>query len=367
MIDYAHLFAPLAAHDSVVYFCYCPTQQRVLYVSEAYERELGGQVAAVNEELPGWLARLHPDDYTYLTEQLCHAATGQLVQDLELRLHTSDNKTQWLCLTAVGYLPGGGNATGGMLISGHLRDVTAARAMVELANRYQVKKNSMLEILSHDLAAPMVLVQQMSGYIKEKVEGLHDEQLNVMLEEMHLICQQGVNLIRDFVDQEFMESSQVDLHLTRIDLAERLRILVANYQEREQATARHFSFETSHPSIYAEIDENKFLQAINNLLSNSLKFTPDGGLLRVTLRQQPTRLVITVTDTGIGIPRDVQPELFERFTPARRPGLRGEKSTGLGMSIIKTIVELHQGRIWFESEEGRGTTFFIELPLSVAG
>ncbi|GGG44751.1 PAS domain-containing sensor histidine kinase [Hymenobacter glacieicola] len=366
MTDYAHLFAPLAAHDSVVYFCYCPTQQRVLYVSEAYERELGGHVAAINEELPGWLARMHPDDRTYLAERLCHAATGQLVQDLELRLSTFDNKTQWLCLTAVGYLPEGGGSTGELLISGHLRDITAARAVVEMANRYQAKKNSMLEILSHDLAAPMVLVQQMSGYIKEKVEGLHDEPLNAMLEEMHLICRQGVNLIRDFVDQEFMESSQIDLHLSRVDLAERLRIVVANYQEREQATARHFSFEASQPTIYAEIDENKFLQAINNLLSNSLKFTPDGGLLRVTLSQHPTHLLITVADTGIGIPRDMQPELFERFTPARRPGLRGEKSTGLGMSIIKTIVELHQGRIWFESAEGEGTTFFIRLPLTLA-
>ncbi|RZL10649.1 MAG: ATP-binding protein [Hymenobacter sp.] len=105
------------------------------------------------------------------------------------------------------------------------------------------------------------------------------------------------------------------------------------------------------------------MQVLNNLLGNCLKFTPDGGVVSVRVTQQPTQILLTVADTGIGIPAALLPRLFERFTPARRVGLRGEKSTGLGMSVIKTIVALHHGRIWVESEENRGTTFFIQLPL----
>ena len=77
---------------------------------------------------------------------------------------------------------------------------------------------------------------------------------------------------------------------------------------------------------------------------------------------------MTVADDGIGIPAHLLPVLFDRFTPARRPGLRGEKTTGLGMHIIETIVRLHQGHIWVESQENVGTTFYIQLPTaSLAG
>ncbi|WP_303309494.1 PAS domain-containing sensor histidine kinase [Hymenobacter sp. BT730] len=367
MHPHPDLFATLAAHDSVVYFCYRPADKQVLYVSDAYERELGGHVDKVNEELPHWLNLLHPDDRPYLTDCIHHAATGQLAEDVNLRLLNPDGSLRWLCLSAIGYVPDGAEATNGLLISGHVRDTTSSRNVLEVARRYQSKKNSMLEILSHDLASPLVLAQQMADYIAEKVEGLQDARLNAMISEMRIACQEGVSLIRDFVDQEFLDSSNVDVHLERLDLVERLNILLQNYQHREYAAGHHFQFQASHPSIYADIDENKFMQVLNNLLGNAIKFTPDGGFLSVTIAQQPTRVLLTVADTGIGIPVELQPELFERFTRARRPGLRGEKTTGLGMSIIKTIVELHDGRIWVESAEGQGTTFFIELPLPKAG
>jgi two-component system sensor histidine kinase VicK len=104
------------------------------------------------------------------------------------------------------------------------------------------------------------------------------------------------------------------------------------------------------------------MQVINNLISNAIKFTPDGGRIELAVAQEPGRVLISVADDGIGIPEALQPVLFERFTPARRSGLRGEKTTGLGMSIIKTIVGLHEGRIICQSTENEGSTFTIELP-----
>ncbi len=102
---------------------------------------------------------------------------------------------------------------------------------------------------------------------------------------------------------------------------------------------------------------------INNLLSNSLKFTPYDGKIEVSITEPNEKeILIKVKDDGIGIPSDLQPFLFDKFTKARRKGIHGEPTTGLGMSIIKTIVEWHNGRIWFESSEGIGTTFYIEIP-----
>lgn len=364
-MDFAPLLTPLLAHSPLVYFCYRPADGRVLYVSPAYEQVLGGQVGAVNEELPVWLASLHPDDRSYLAERLAHLVAGGTIKNVQVRLAHPDGQQRTLCLMATGYTLEGD--TPELLISGHLENITKTQHILDHAQRYQAKKDSMLEILSHDLASPLVLVEQMSEYLAEKVEGLADAELNRMIEGMRASCREGVTLIRDFVDQEFLESANVDLNFMRLDLTARLGIVLDNYQQRQHAAGHHFYFESSHPSIYADIDENKFLQVINNLLGNSLKFTPDGGLLSVLVSLHSTHILVTLADNGVGIPAALQAGLFERFTRARRRGLRGEKTTGLGMSIIKTIVELHHGHIWFESQEGQGTTFFIRLPLAKGG
>ncbi|KQS36369.1 sensor histidine kinase KdpD [Pedobacter sp. Leaf194] len=104
------------------------------------------------------------------------------------------------------------------------------------------------------------------------------------------------------------------------------------------------------------------MQVINNLISNSLKFTPDGGNIDIYIQENKRNIVVSVADNGIGIPKKHHAALFDKFTSARRSGLKGEQSTGLGMSIIKAIVDWHNGNIWFESEEKKGTKFFIELP-----
>jgi len=101
---------------------------------------------------------------------------------------------------------------------------------------------------------------------------------------------------------------------------------------------------------------------INNLISNALKFTPDGGNIDLFVKENKEDIIISITDNGIGIPAKYHTTLFDKFSKARRPGLKGEPSTGLGMSIIKTIIEWHGGQIWFDSEENKGTTFYIRLP-----
>ncbi|RZK35204.1 MAG: ATP-binding protein, partial [Hymenobacter sp.] len=105
-------------------------------------------------------------------------------------------------------------------------------------------------------------------------------------------------------------------------------------------------------------------QAVNNLISNAIKFTRDGSSITLSLEERPEKVMIIVSDNGIGIPERFHAALFDKFSPAGRTGLNGEPSVGLGMSIIKTIVEWHEGRIWFESEETKGTTFYIEIAKS---
>lgn len=150
----------------------------------------------------------------------------------------------------------------------------------------------------------------------------------------------------------------------RVDVVRMAKRTVQQYQESERRINKVFHLSASSDSIFIELDENKFMQSINNLISNAIKFTPDGGIITVSLEEEEEAVLFKVADNGIGIPEKYHVTLFEKFTNARRPGIKGEPSVGLGMSIIKTIVEWHHGKIWFESEVNKGTTFYISLPKS---
>ncbi|QNH62072.1 sensor histidine kinase [Hymenobacter sediminicola] len=358
MLDFSTLFRPLAEHSQLLYFVYHLEAQKFLYVSPAYETILGRPATAVNEEWPNLLALVHPDDQAYAEGCFRHLLHGTFLEDVELRLLHPDGRVQHLCF-AVSRVS---ESAGCSYLSGTVHDYTSTREYMDNADRFNKKKNATLEILSHDLAGPFVMMEQLAGYVGEKILPLQDTKLDELLRVMKTTCQDSISLIRDFVDNEFMESSHVELKIERVDMVAELREMLEEYQRSEEHLSKNFLFRPESPSAYIEVDNNKFMQVINNLISNAIKFTPDGGQIEVSVVEEPGRVLVSVADNGIGIPKQLMPVLFDRFTPARRPGLRGEKTTGLGMSIIKTIVELHKGHIHCQSVEQQGTTFTIELP-----
>lgn len=107
----------------------------------------------------------------------------------------------------------------------------------------------------------------------------------------------------------------------------------------------------------------KFLQIVKNLVSNALKFTAEEGLIKIHLEQPENSFSLTVEDDGVGILKNMQPILFKKYTAAGRKGVDGEESVGLGMWIVKTNTESHDGKVWFESEAGIGSKFYVEIPL----
>ena len=111
------------------------------------------------------------------------------------------------------------------------------------------------------------------------------------------------------------------------------------------------------------MDSARVERMINNLLSNAIKFSPAGEKITIELEHRGTMVLISVADKGIGIPAEVQSELFNTFSAARRKGTAGEKSFGLGLSISKQIIEAHRGKIWVESKPGNGSVFYVELPV----
>jgi two-component system sensor histidine kinase VicK len=248
-----------------------------------------------------------------------------------------------------------------VFLSGTAEDISGTKQYLDNLQKFGAKKNSVLEILSHDLAGPLNILQNLAGLVATKVKSYEDQQLNELINMMIESCKRNVKLIREFVAVEFLESSAVVLNKQRINIVGRFKQIIEEYKNSEEAIGKTFHFHFSHEPLILEIDDMKFMQIINNLVSNSIKFTPDNGNISLQIEEKENTVLFTVADDGIGIPADLQPVVFDKFSKARRPGLRGEESTGLGMSIIKNLVSWHGGKIWFESEENKGTTFYIEL------
>jgi two-component system sensor histidine kinase VicK len=301
---------------------------------------------------------IHPEDRAYLVEQYKRLLENDENKSVECRILLPDGSIRWVCFTA--YIIHQQKAI--RFVAGYAEDISKSKAYSYNLLKYNAKKNAVLEILSHDLAAPFNTIQGIVSLIEKKLAQQEYKAVQDLLKYIKESSKNGSDLIRDFVNQEFMESSEVALNKSRIDIAEKIRVFIEDYKNGEKIIPKQFELTTSNDSIYVEIDDMKFAQVLNNLISNAIKFTPDNGIISLHVEEKPDTILITIADNGIGIPKELHSVLFEKFTKARRPGLRGEKSVGLGMSIIKTIVELHQGCIWFESAESKGSKFFIEIP-----
>ena len=361
MLDQNEVFHHLLEGNPLLFFSYSVTAGRVLYVNAAYERMFPpARRETISDELPWLLSCVPAEDRDYALSCLGKLASGDMHDELLVRMQPqADQPLRWLCLRAHRTVA----TDGQVLLSGTVQDVTVEQEYTRNSDKYMAKKNTTLEILAHDLAGPFNMLRQLADFFQEKTASLQDAQLTKMVQVMQETCRDSVNLIREFVDSEFAESATVQLKRTRFDLAASMRQMMETYQKSQHLVAKQFSFSTTPAEVYVELDNNKFMQVMNNLLSNAIKFTREGGHIAVTLEQHPGHILIIVADDGIGIPEKLQPVLFERFTKARRSGLRGEKTTGLGMSIIQALVRLHGGTIWFESQEDAGTTFYIRLPL----
>ena len=247
------------------------------------------------------------------------------------------------------------------IVTGYLEDISAAKAHSNKLNEYSNKKNAVLGILAHELAGPLGTIQVFSQYLSTAAKRYDDSKIQALISRIEKISRHSTTMIQEFLKAEFIESAGVEMVKQRTDIADSLRSLMKEYQESESRLNINFEFISSSVEIFACVDEPKFVQAINNLITNAIKFTPDGGTISLSIEKQNTGILIIVKDTGIGIPQQHQPTLFDKFSSARRTGLKGQPSVGLGMSIIKTIIEWHDGKIWFESSAGTGTAFYIEL------
>ena len=222
-------------------------------------------------------------------------------------------------------------------------------------------KSQFLANMSHELRTPLNAILGFSEVLSERMFGALNEKQDEYLKDIHASGQHLLSLINDILDLSKVEAGRMELELTDFDLSEALANAVMLIRER--AGRRGIAVNTVLDGRLGQMraDERKVRQVALNLLSNAIKFTPEGGRIEVTAVRGAERVEVSVSDTGVGIAPEDQEKVFEEF---RQVGTADKKveGTGLGLALSRKFIELHGGRIWVESEIGRGSTFTFTLP-----
>ncbi|MGO9138669.1 MAG: ATP-binding protein [Syntrophales bacterium] len=232
------------------------------------------------------------------------------------------------------------------------RDITESKEIDRM-------KTDFLNMVSHELRTPLTPIQAYSELIM-----MRDLDADKIKNYAGIINKETLRLgalIGDLLDLSRIDAGKgLSLSPEEVDFKELLNTV---YNTFKSASAQHkMSITAPEKAEKITVDRNKIIQVMSNLLSNAVKYSPDGGEIHITMEDRDNRIYISVSDQGLGMPREVLPIIFEKFYRVDSPAVKKIGGTGIGLSIVKYIVELHNGGITVESEEEKGSTFTFFIP-----
>ena len=237
-----------------------------------------------------------------------------------------------------------------------LRDITRERKIDQM-------KTDFVSNVSHELRTPLTSVKGAVELVLGGTEGPLTDSQKELLAVVKNNSVRLINLISELLDLSKIESGKVEMDIKLTGVVSIIRTTIE--EAGPLAVNKKIKLQMSGgidklPEVF--VDANKIKQVLFNLIGNALKFTPEGGSITVSAEERENELLISVKDTGIGISKEHFDMVFEKFMQVDSSSTRAAGGTGLGLAIAKSIVEAHKGKIWLESEQGKGTTFYFTLP-----
>lgn len=234
------------------------------------------------------------------------------------------------------------------------RELVKKNAELEQLNQL---KNQFLGMAAHDLRSPLGSIQGFSELLIQSRAKISAAEQDEFLRDIHALSQFMLRLVNDLLSVSAIEAGRLDLDLRPVELGALLQKNVARHRLLAARRQIEIALEAQALPPLA-LDAGRIEQVLDNLIGNAVKFSPQGAAVRVRLRGGDGGVTLAVQDEGPGISAADAEKLFKPFGRAKSKAAAGERSTGLGLAIARRVVEGHRGRIWLESEEGRGSVFF---------
>lgn len=223
----------------------------------------------------------------------------------------------------------------------------------------------LLSLVAHELRTPLTSVIGYLEVLKEEVGTKLDDEQKQFFERAVSSSQQLAFLVENILNFSRIERGTYTVNSKAVDWQKLAAGVVQNYQltAKQKGVKLEYISTSNLPNVFA--DDMRINEVLNNLINNALNYTQEGGQVKVSCQVADGYVVTAVSDNGSGIPKDAQAHLFTKFFRVTGPGQQSRKGTGLGLYLSKLIVNLHKGRIWVQSEEGKGSTFYFTLPIAL--
>jgi PAS domain S-box-containing protein len=367
--------AVVANIPGAVYRCACNADWEIRFMSEHIERICGFPASDfIGNKMRSYGSIIHSGDRPYVIEEIDRALKDGSPYSLQYRVIHADGSVRWVSERGRAILGEQGER---LWLDGVILDVTEQvlaeqardraheaenRLVAELKARDEAKRDFFATI-SHELRAPLTAIE---GYV-ELLSDPGPAQTPAERRKMLDMISRNALRLRILVDDIFtlamLEAGAAAMITRPVNIAEVIAGAVAAVQP--SAEAKNLSLTSTEPNrkLTVEADADQLERALVNLLSNAVKYTPEAGRIEIAATAEESFAVVRVVDTGIGIPKQEQRELFDRFFRASNARRKSIPGTGLGLVIVQTIVVNHGGEIVFDSEEERGTTVTVRLPL----
>ncbi|TQR11534.1 cell wall metabolism sensor histidine kinase WalK [Psychrobacillus soli] len=229
--------------------------------------------------------------------------------------------------------------------------------------RIDMERREFVANVSHELRTPLTT---MSSYLEALADGAwkDDEIAPTFLQVTQTETQRMIRLVNDLLQLSKMDSRDYDLNRETVNFNQFFNRIIDRF---ELSKSQHVTFHRmlSDTAYYVDIDTDKLTQVIDNIISNAMKYSPDGGNIRFGVAVKENMLTVMISDEGMGIPTENVNRIFDRFYRVDRARARSMGGTGLGLAIAREMIEAHGGSIWAESEEGQGTTIFFTLKVEM--
>jgi signal transduction histidine kinase len=240
------------------------------------------------------------------------------------------------------------------------RKVKAVR--IQLAELERLKSD-FIAITSHELRTPLGLILGHATFLKELAGKEYEAQLDTIIRNATRLKE----IVESISNMDNVQSGAARVRRNRVSLAKIAEDVILTFQDEANAKNITLRGEWQKEPYFIEADQTKINIALSNLVKNALQFTEPGGMVQIGIEEESGYVKVTVRDNGIGIPARDLPKIFERFFQVEEHLTRKHGGMGLGLSVAKSMIELHGGRIWAESEEGKGSVFTFLIPATADG
>ncbi len=307
----------------------------------------------------GWLDATHPDDQEVAAATFLAAHRRQAAFKIDYRVRKVDGSYAWAIDSAAPRFGADGEFLGYI---GSVLDITERKQMEDALKESDRRKDEFLAMLAHELRNPLAPIRNATEVLKVAADG--DPSRVWARDVIERQTQHITRMVDDLLDVSRITQRKIVLRRERVDAAAILERSVEASRPLIDARRQRLAV-TLTPAVKLDADQTRLIQVFSNLLNNASKFTDEGGDISLVAAVEHAELVVSVRDSGVGIAAELQPHVFDLFTQADRSLDRSQGGLGIGLTLVRLLVDLHGGSVAVQSDGvGRGSLFTVRLPLA---